>query len=462
MESDIKSAKVWSHTPAIKACYDMLGEDVMPILGYWSSPSAGKIDGVLYPSLKTDEYFKAVAECGVNLLIQHNDNWDTRKEELTLALDLCEKYGLGYMFSDNSLFYINDDTWDKNGKYDPKGVTRDSSEMYKTQEEMRIKMGEYIKHKGFAGLYVRDEPFGVAHNPALYTIGKILDMLYAIQKSYGREIHPYLNVNLWPDPISYGLFLDSVGTNAKARYFEYDNYIYYKRTGEYRALYGEINVSFYKQLSVVREKAIKYDIPVFSFVSVSAEGSYRLPSLAELSFWVNTTLAYGAKGISYFPISSPHSFDKYLKQGFGTVAMFDYSGGKTETYYHAKEINRQIAAIDHILMNATNHGIIVHGSLPGENFGAKQKLGSEWIKCDSFRELLLVSGTDALIGCFDYRGKTVLYVVNSSLTSDGKVYLSFDGNYAFEIIEGGQSKMSSGENLSLELLSGRATLVRLI
>ena len=60
-------------------------------------------------------------------------------------------------------------------------------------------------------------------------------------------------------------------------------------------------------------------------------------------------------------------------------------------------------------MNANNVGVIFHGESP-----VTKSTGSEVIAENKFRQLTSVSGSDALIGCFDYCGGTALSVVNNS------------------------------------------------
>ena len=175
-----------------------------------------------------------------------------------------------------------------------------------------------------------------------------------------------------------------------------------------------------------------------------------------LSFNVNIYLAFGAKGICYFPINTPISFSDNVEQGM-TVAMFDWFGNKTETYYYVKEINKQIAAVDEYLMHATNHGAIMHGTLPSTDC----LTDGEIIESGEFRELDSVSGDGATVGCFDYYGKTCLYVVNNSMTSDASVELGFDARYAYDVIQRGETATVKGKKIPLRLAAGESAFVLL-
>ena len=80
---------------------------------------------------------------------------------------------------------------------------------------------------------------------------------------------------------------------------------------------------------------------------------------------------------------------------------------------------------------------------------------------DNFRELKTVSD-NALAGCFDYKGKTMLYVMNNSVKAGTEeVKLTFDNNYAYGVIQRGFTRHASGKELTLKLNGGEGALVLL-
>ena len=77
-----------------------------------------------------------------------------------------------------------------------------------------------------------------------------------------------------------------------------------------------------------------------------------------------------------------------------------------------------------------------------------------------FRQLTGVSGDDCIIGCFDYKGGTALYVVNYSRKEKADITLSFDkDNYRYSVIQRGQSTDVVGGRMTLTLDAGEAALV---
>jgi hypothetical protein len=96
--------------------------------------------------------------------------------------------------------------------------------------------------------------------------------------------------------------------------------------------------------------------------------------------------------------------------------------------------------------------VIITGNTPAVHYG------KDLIKSNSFRDLNGVTG-NALVGCFDYNGKTALYVVNNSITEEGQISLTFDHKYNFEVIQDAASRTENGDALTLDLGIGEAALV---
>ena len=79
-----------------------------------------------------------------------------------------------------------------------------------------------------------------------------------------------------------------------------------------------------------------------------------------------------------------------------------------------------------------------------------------------FREVVSITGDNAITGCFTYFGKTVLYVVNNSVTLDkAKVTVKFDGNYEFEVIQRAKSSVLTGGSVKLTFAPGEGALIAL-
>ena len=66
-----------------------------------------------------------------------------------------------------------------------------------------------------------------------------------------------------------------------------------------------------------------------------------------------------------------------------------------------------------------------------------------------------------MVGCFDYKGGTALYVTRNSIESAGTVTLHFNGNYGYDIVTRGKTSFRAGESLELYLEAGEGILVTL-
>lgn len=94
--------------------------------------------------------------------------------------------------------------------------------------------------------------------------------------------------------------------------------------------------------------------------------------------------------------------------------------------------------------------VIVAGDTPCVHYG------KDLLK--TYRDLTGVTG-NALVGCFDYNGKTALYVVNNSITEEGKINLTFAHKYNFEVIQDAVSRTENGDSLTLDLGIDEGALV---
>lgn len=429
---DYVISKTWE-SPKVNSVYfnAIGGKDVMPIVGYIGpTRDVTASNGQEVPSLITDEMYRDIAESGVNAIAGQVDDYKNYKEDTMLAMDLASKYNIGYFIKDKYLVDIDG--------------------AYVFNQSFEDRMSEYMDHKSFCGLYFRDEPEIMMMN----NLSIAMEEFY--NASGSRKIHPYFNLYpylVWNSVSGYTKYLDAF-METKPKYIAYDMYPFVTVGGE-----STMNDTYYTNMSIIKKYSDEYKIPFWSFMqscgSNTDSENMRTPNEAELQFQVNTTLAYGAKGIKWFPLFHPHYWATTTPKGNG--GLFYYDGTRTQFFDIAKRANTQILAIDHILMNATNMGIIFEGSspVPTSNFAGEK------IQSKTFRELTKVEAGSAMIGCFDYKGKTVLYVVNNSINSEDSVKLTFDNKYKYDIYRDGEKSEKKGSELTFEFNAGEAALVAL-
>ena len=105
-------------------------------------------------------------------------------------------------------------------------------------------------------------------------------------------------------------------------------------------------------------------------------------------------------------------------------------------------------------MNAKNKGVIITG---------KQALldNAESVcimEGDSWRELTGVDG-DSMIGCFNYQGKTALYVVNYDYEYAQNITLHFNDTHNVTVTYDAKSSHVRTDELTLTMQAGRGALV---
>ncbi|MHB8995112.1 MAG: hypothetical protein ACYC63_07680 [Armatimonadota bacterium] len=113
---------------------------------------------------------------------------------------------------------------------------------------------------------------------------------------------------------------------------------------------------YFLNLALVREAALKAKIPFLNIVPACTwTPGMRIPSTAEVRWLVNTSIAYGAEGISYYVYFYPRNH-------LGMIANAD--GTPTPLYHGLKTINRDFESIVTQLQPLQSLGAYHHGSLP--------------------------------------------------------------------------------------------------
>lgn len=426
--------------PVYSVSFDIIGgKDTMPVGGFFGPYTVSQsVNGQALPDYVSDEFFKLIKECGINLIVGPNEYFTAARNSVVEALTLAEKYGIGYFAQDSYVYDVI------NGRREP-----DS-----TLTNLLTQLNQY---PAFVGIHTQDEP----QTKLFEGLGKFTDAFY----SYGLEgKHTYSN--LLPDyywgvnytgtsvNISYEEYVQQFIEQTHPRYLSYDHYVFDSRNYEY----------YFSNLAVVRQKAQENGIPFWVFVQAGGQWNdsgaelpiqEHYPKEGEFMWNIGTQLAYGAKGVQYFPLFQPKDFAKSEngQWDYGRNGIFGAFGNLNEWYHYAKKANAHIACVDQVLMNAANEGVIASGTAENDIGGRP-----EAIAAGSYRELTGVSG-NAVVGCFDYRGGTALYVVNYSMENKGKVTLTFADNYAYDVTQRINTVSVTGNEITLTLEAGEGALV---
>lgn len=421
-------------SPVYKVPIRNFDSNKMPITG-WVAPRSDKATGTPQKvNLNTQEKYNEIAESGVNIPISNKDfaNTDVAVNAATYA----DNAGISYM-----------------GDCDIQKSFEEHVAYLK--EFTQGKFSELMAKNSFVGLLTKDEPsIPMFKNQNEYR--KIL------VDAGGQDLLNYCN--LLPIYASKGQ-LDGVSPGVPATYEDYQNYLneFVKQVNPSFLSYDNycvvgdfpsIGNRYFENMKAVADKAQEAKIPFWTFNLMTAHGGYRIPTEADVQWQINTSLAFGAKGIQYFCYQMPFAEGEAGPNHGGSFITME--GKRTPQFEYGKKINQQIALMDEVLMNSTRLELNYLNGGPGDfaASGAKEK--------DNFREMSKVtSDGNLLMGCFDHQGKTAIYFVNNDLekpltaTADFSSYV--EGNM---YTSAGIAKMN-GTGLTFNLEPGRGMLLEL-
>lgn len=416
--------------------FDALGgRDVMPLSGYYGPlPNNYSINAQNVPDYYTDEMWQSFADCGINLINHSYTFYDLEPELAVKMLEQGEKYDVGV--------FVTDATFTTGGE----------KNTYLADEAIT----QYSDYPAFCGLFIVDEP----STPYFMASAKKDIANYVSTFEETNKLGIVGKGNLFPiyneqDEESYRQYVDEYCSTCKPPFLGFDNYVWETNN----------KLAYFLNMDIIREYADKYQMPFWSFIQAGAQFNDAAENFDSESLWptegqfywnVNTTLACGAKGIMYFPLIQPYYF------AYAESTEFDFQrngligawGNKTQWWYYAQNINRHITEVDTVLMNAVNKGVIVSGEMAIADTAGRAFLmeGTSW------RELQSVEG-NAMIGCFNYNGKTALYVTNYETEYAQKITLTLQDSYNMSVTQDAKLTHINGDTLELDMKAGEGVLV---
>lgn len=429
-----------AETPDVYGIDFLGGTDVMPIAGYYGPmPSNYSVDGQSLPDYISDEFMADIQAAGFNLLNHQYTYYGSTPREVMELLDLAEKYGMAVCVYDERIIgFLGEETL--------------------SVEEIDTLVSEYRDHPAFCGLYVVDEPgcdyyFADVNRP-ISNYGTLFSRLKELDIFSYSNIFPMLS---YSGKDNYEKYVKEFMDTCDVYYLAWDKYVWDK---------GNDLKDYFANMSICRKYAEEAKIPFWPFIQagsqwntstttgIDTDGYY--PSEGQLWWNVNTCLAYGAKGLQYFPLIQPNYYSYAISKPYDLErnGIFGMMGNKNRWYYYAQNVNKQVAAVDEVLMNSVNKGIIA----TGEQAIDDNTYSDYMIKGESWRELTGVKG-DTLIGCFNYQGKSAYYVVNYDTEYAQKIVLNFADNYDMSVTQNAEKTYVNTKTLELTMAAGEGVLV---
>lgn len=443
--------------PLIRYDIPYIDDGEMPILGYMGVPGNAFANANTV-SFLTKSNIRAYSDCGFNILSALFEKEPTYTAESKKALRLCEEMEMAYFFQDADYRHSHDD------------ANQANSCSNKTVNKMvqTLQKEYYINSPAYGGLVVRDEP-------GLHSFDCFANLQKAMEIVDSGKI---LYTNLYPGTANRGQLGVRPGSTSPSTWAEYENYVtsYFEKVKPsvvpYDAYYlykedqtiSSLNdnkknpgylmkhLSLYSNLS--KEHNIPYWVTVASWNHKQKED--YIP-YKQNNWVVNASLAYGAKGIQYYTYwnldvssSSVNNWDKQDYSGLVTV-----NGTLHDNYYRIQKINKNIQAVDHVLMKAEHKGIM--------QTGTQHLILVEDDVLSSFGELKKIHG-DTFVGCYELDGKSVYYVVNNSCDAGVQTFkLDFRGKVNVRLTNAeGVYEYENTSTVGVNLAGGDAVLVEVL
>lgn len=433
-------------SPAIS--FDIIGgKDVMPIGAYYIPYSSiYSYNGNDLPNYISDEFYAKIADSGINLLMHSVTDYSDAPNLVMKNLDLGAKYNIGVLVDDAT-------------------ITGQAGQEVISKEDITTQLSKYMNHPGFAGLYVTDEPTTL-YTYTIYNENNTIEKYGDISKLLNDEVGIFCYTNAFhsggsdKEKAVYERYIEDIYNTMHPQYLSFDRYVFDKT-------HAKSMRNFFYDLEIMRKVSQKYNVPFWTYIAAGSQwndGMTRFdsetpyyPDEGQFDWSVNVALAFGAQGVQYFPLIQPHFFAwaESTEFDFERNGIFGAWGNKTQWFYYAQDMNKHLRAIDEVLMNSVNKGVIASGEKAiKETSYAETAImaGTSW------RELESIHG-DALVGCFNYQGKTALYVANYSYEYAQEVELKFNGNYNFTVIQNAEAKQYTGKGITLDMYAGDGVLI---
>lgn len=314
-------------------------------IGFFTGPPLGVI---------TDDMLKDAARIGFKTAVPSDVK---TKEECLELLGYYERAGIGCIISDEERMKKAIELA-KDGK---------DEEM---QAIIREIVGDYRHCKALYEYYVIDEP-GASKYEAIAKVVSAINKYDPSHNCYVNLFPNYANkVQLEAD--TYEEYVEKYVQTVKPHNITYDHYHFMREDSvetnenlmtdrDERLIYEATFMKnerpgFFENLDCVQKISKKYEIPFNIIILLVAHGGYRNITEAEIRFEVFQSLAYGARGISYYTYWTPKVELWNYHDG-----IIENDGSKTKHYYEVEKVNKDLDLVGTELMDK-EHIKTIHAS----------------------------------------------------------------------------------------------------
>lgn len=284
-------------------------------------------------------------------------------------------------------------------------------------------------HPAVQGYYLRDEPMPISF-PTLAVARKAIGDVAPNALAYINLLPTY-----GPNP-SYADYVTTYIETVKPNFLSYDHYALMAD--------GTLRNGYFQNLEAMRTASLQSNLPFWNIVLGNQHFTYARPSLETLRFQAYTTLAYGARGLSFFTYFAPMI-------GNYEMAAIDQFGNKTPTWDMLRNVNLQIHALGGVYKGLKSVNVF---HAPAQPDGCK---GPE-----TSRFVTEIAGGQYCVGEFeDAEGRPYILVVNTDLKAAVPLSLKLKNPGAVELISpytgeptpwvGEQNWLSAGQGALLKL-----------
>jgi hypothetical protein len=203
-------------------------------------------------------------------------------------------------------------------------------------------------HPAVFGYYLRDEP-PAGFFPGLKIVSDIV-----------KEKHPgaWAYVNLFPNyanagqlgAATYDEYVEKFVEVCKPPILSYDHYSIFEG-GVFRSK------EYFQNLESMRRAALKHNLPFWQIVLSLGALNFREPSAADFRFQAYTSLAYGARGLTWFTYFTP-------AVGNFRNGPIDQFGNQTPTWGSMQNVNLQIGKLAPTLLKLKSDRVYHFGEVP--------------------------------------------------------------------------------------------------